>query len=527
MWKALIGKIRGWVGSMFGFIGNSESKQITDLIQTEISKEHYKFLESWKEIYAGYYSEWHDYKIQTVNGVKKKRRHTLNMAKISANELAKLIFTEQVEINISDNSHNESMEQLLNDNRFYKVFQEKVEQMLALGGMVLKANPKEQPDGSTKLLIGYITPDCFVPISWENGEITEGAFLNISRKDKKIYCLFEIHRWVYTTNEQEQLVKLLTIENVLFEKDSELGQPKRVPLSTLYPDLQETASIEGLTRPLFQYIKPNIANNFDLQSPMGISMYANSLDVLYAIDVAFDSFIREFKLGKRRIIVPTAAIKTVIDPQDGTMHRYFDADDEVYQAMNMGDPDKQKITDNTVGLRVGEHVAAINALLNLYSMQIGMSPGSFTFDGVSVKTATEVISENSKTYQTIKANTNSLEEGLRNFIYTLTEVAALYDILPMPANDFDVEFLWDDSVIGDKYTDSDFYIKLLGSGIVSKKYVMLKVLGLTEEQAQEMMDEIKEEQQSETPDLNELLNADNPLNGLNGDKSKGGDNNEG
>jgi A118 family predicted phage portal protein len=506
------------MSNMFGFIGNTDSKEITDLIQTEISKEHYKLLEIWKDIYAGYYDEWHSFKVQTVNGMKKKRRHSLSMAKVSANELAKLIFTEKVEINISDKAHHENINDLLQDNRFDKVFQEKVEQMLALGGIILKANPKEQPDGTYKLLIGYITPDCFVPISWENGEVTEGAFLNISRKDKKIYCLFEIHRWQVTTNENEELVKLYTIENVLFEKENELSQPKRVPLSTLYPDLQETASIEGLTQPLFQYIKPNIANNFDLQSPMGVSLYSNSLDTLYAIDVAFDSFIREFKLGKRRIIVPASSVKAVVDPMTGEMHRYFDADDEVYQAFNVGDPDKQKIQDNTVGLRVTEHVAAINALLNLYSMQIGMSPGTFTFDGAQVKTATEVISENSKTYQTIKSNTNIVEEGLRKFIMTLTEVAALYGILNMPAQEFDIEFAWDDSVIGDKYTDSDFYIKLLGSGIVSKKYVMMKVLGLTEEQADEMLQEIKDETASETPDLNSLLNADNPLDGLNSDK---------
>lgn len=501
---------------MFGFIGNADDKEIRDLINTEISKEHYNLIDSWKAIYAGYYEEWHKMQYVTVNGQKKRRRHSLNMAKTSVSELARLIFTESVEINISDKTLHENMEDLFKKNRFYKVFQGKLEQMFALGGLVLKANPKAQEDGTHKLLISYVTPDCFVPISWENEEITEGAFLNITRKDKFIYCLFEIHKWNNTVVEGV-LKKQYTITNILFKKDNDMAVPKRVPLVELYPDLQEDVAIEGLTQPLFQYVKTNIANNFDLQSPLGISLFSNSLDTLYALDVAFDSFINEFKLGKRRIIVPSQAVRTVIDPSTGEMHRYFDADDEVYQAMNFADPEKQKITDNTVALRVTEHVAAINALLNLYAMQIGFSSGTFTFDGNQVKTATEVISENSKTYQTIKSYTNHLEESLRKFIGSLTEVAALYDIFDMPSVEYDVEFNWDDSVIGDKYADSDFYIKLNGSGLVSKKYALMKILGFTEEQADEMLEEVKEEMTSLTPDLNDLLNADDPLGGMGND----------
>lgn len=490
---------------LFGLF--NDSKEIREIIESQVSEEHYKDVDKWKEIYAGYFEEWHKEKYVTVNGTKTRRRHSLNMAKISTNELAKLIFSENVEINISNVTHHENIHEVLKQNRFYKIFQDKLEVMFALGGLVLKANPKELPGGLYKLLISYVSPDCFIPISWESGVVNEAAFLTITKKGDKTYCLFEIHEWDHSESE-DGIKKLYTITNKLFEKDRNGSTAKEVPLSTLYPELQEYVPIENLTQPLFQYIKPNIANNFDLQSPLGISLYANSLDTLYAIDVAFDSFIREFKLGRRRIIVPSQAVRTVIDPETGDMHRYFDADDEVYQAMNFADPEKQKIVDNTVGLRVDEHINAINGLLNLYAMQIGFSTGTFTFNGVQVKTATEVISENSKTYQTIKANENVLEEGLERFIHTLTEVAALYDIYPQP-EEFEVEFNWDDSVIGDKYTDSDFYIKLLTNGLVSKSFALQKILGMTEEQADEMVAGVAEEQKSLNPEMDELLNGGN------------------
>lgn len=484
-------------------------KIMKDIVETNISDESFQLLEMWKSIYSGYYKEWHDIKYMTLNGTKTRRRHSLNMAKVSTEELAKLIFTEKVQINISSETHDENIENVLNDNRFYKVFQNKVEQMFALGGLVLKANPKELQDGSYRITINYVTPDCFIPTAWENEEITEGVFLNITRKDKKVYYLFEFHSWDYINKSQEQPKRMLSIRNELYESDAQNGGEgsdlKKVPLSVLYPDLEEQVLIEGLTQPLFQYIKPNLANNMDLQSPLGVSLFANALDTLYALDVAFDSFIREFKLGKRRIIVPTVATRTVIDPTTGNLERYFDADDEVYQAFNFSDPDKAKIVDNTVSLRVDEHINAINALLNIYAMQIGFSSGSFTFDGTTVKTATEVISENSKTYQTIKSNENLLEEGLIKFIRTISEVAALYDIFDLPTEDYDIDLYWDDSIIGDKYTDSDFYIKLNMNSMVSKKFVLMKILDMTEEQAEDMIEEVLEEQRSAAPDLNQLL----------------------
>ena len=85
------------------------------------------------------------------------------------------------------------------------------------------------------------------------------------------------------------------------------------------------------------------------------------------------------------------------------MHRYFDSTDEAYVAFKTDDTDALKIQDNTVSLRVTEHEQAINAFLSMLCLQVGFSAGTFTFDKASgIKTATEVISENSKTYKTIK-----------------------------------------------------------------------------------------------------------------------------
>src|SRR5690606_35276345 len=177
------------------------------------------------------------------------------------------------------------------------------------------------------------------------------------------------------------------IRNEIYESQNGDDLGIKVPLSDHFPELEEETIISGLKRPIFAYFKPNTANNIDTKSPLGISIYANALDTMKAIDTAFDSFHREFRLGKKRIFVPDSMVKVVYD-QDGRPHRYVDPSDEVYQGYP-GDMDETTIHDVKVELRVEEHIAAINALLNIFAMQTGFSTGTFTFDGQSVKTATE------------------------------------------------------------------------------------------------------------------------------------------
>lgn len=489
-----------------------KSKTIKEIVKVDdVYEEHFKRVDTWLALYSGNNDEFLKYKVTTINGEKNRVRKSLRMAKKVSNELAKLLFTEKVEISVNDKAANEYIKEVFKDNRFYKLFQGKLETMIALGGLVLKAHPEKQPNGTFKIKVKYVTPDSFIPISYDSDEITEGVFLNITKKGDKVYCLFEFHKWEWHKPTDEEgnaiegeLVKNLVITNELYEGDKNNVDVKRVPLQTLYDDLEERVVIENLTQPVFQYIKPNISNNFDLNSPLGISIYANSIDTLFAIDVAFDSFIREFKLGKRRIIIPADAIRTTVDPVTGQVHRYFDADDEVYQAVNYSDPEKQRIVDNTVSLRVDEHIAAINGLLNLLATQTGFSVGTFTFDGKSFKTATEVISERSDTFQTKQTYENLIEEGLSKFIITICELSTLYDIIDLSNKDINTEFWWDDSIIQDTEAKRDGVLKLLNQGLYSKKRAIMEILEVSEKEALDLLAEIQEESANELPDLEEM-----------------------
>jgi A118 family predicted phage portal protein len=202
------------------------------------------------------------------------------------------------------------------------------------------------------------------------------------------------------------------------------------------------------------------------------------METLHALDICFDSFVREFRLGKKRIIVPARMIKTIVDPETGKMRRYFDAMDETYEALSTDDPDSLKIQDNSVELRVDEHVAAMNAFLNIFCLQVGLSAGTFSFDAKGgLKTATEVVSENSKTYKTVKNFQNMLRPAIERLVENIITVAALYgmttddgqSVAELAARGYEINIAMDDGITQDRQTNINEGITLVGAGLMSKK----------------------------------------------------------
>lgn len=485
MFRSLWQKIRQVMYRM-GLIRGIQ--KLEDKKDINISEEMYRHIDIWKALYQGYYKEWHDIEIRTLTGTKPHKMRTLNMAKVAAEEMATLVFNERCSISIGDEALSENIEIVLEENGFKKEFQRFLEYQFALGGMVIKGHVEND-----EIKLSYVKADSFLPTGWTNKKITEGIFLNETIKGDKKYTHLEWHYWEDKT---------YVVCNELYESsglDGELGI--EVPITKLYPDLEKEVRIEGLERSLFVYIKPNSANNVDMDSPLGVSIFANALDSLRALDVAFDSFEREFRLGKKRILVPDTAIRTIVDPDTGKHVRYFDANDEVYQAFKFENEEGDNFKDLSVELRVDEHVAAINSLLNLFAMQIGFSAGSFSFDGQSMKTATEVVSENSKTFRTKQSHEVIIEEGLIEMIDIIVDLAALYKIFPKPSKKYEVSVTFDDSIAEDKTGDLNYWTQLVTNKLATRKRAIMSVLGLTEDEAEQELLAIAEEDKQGTPEM--------------------------
>lgn len=188
------------------------------------------------------------------------------------------------------------------------------------------------------------------------------------------------------------------------------------------------------------------------------------------------------------------------------MERYFDADDEAFVALKTEDSENLKITDNTVALRVDEHVSAINALLNILCFQVGLSAGTLSFDAVQgMKTATEVISQDSKTARTIKNNKNLFSESIETVIHAL--IATGIYLNAIPKKKYSVTVSWNDNIIIDDNTLIDNNIKLVQAGLKSKLKAIMDVQKCDEKTALEEIERISKEQSVNGLAVDDFMNG--------------------
>lgn len=483
----------------------------------------------WKYLYRGFYNAWHLVPAPTIANAKATRRmFYLNLAKAVSSELAGMVWTDQSAVCVSTQGPdktdgnpdplNEFVQHVLGENGFQEKMLESIEQAAALGGSALKVWYEEKHDaegtaipGSGRIRIGYCMADQFVPTVWDNADVSEGVFISRQAKGGYYYTRLEWHKWDGQT---------YTVTNELYRSDMKkqgaqesqdiLGY--RFPLNTIYPFLNEETSLKGIEKSLFSYFRTPTANNVDDNSPLGVSIYANAMETLHALDICFDSFVREFQLGKKRIIVPARMVKTVVDPDTGALRRYFDANDETYEALNTDDPDSLKIQDNSVSLRVEEHVAAMNAFLNVFCLQVGLSAGTFSFDvSGGLKTATEVVSENSKTYKTVKCFQNMITPAIKRLVENIIVVAGLYDVqwngvsvADLAAPGWDCNVSMDDGITQDRQTNIAEGVQLMASGVLSKKTFLTDPKygqALTPEAADAELAQIAQESTAKLPQL--------------------------
>ena len=503
-----------------------EYKSIFDLQDVPAFNQFYNIgIFPWKYLYRGFYKPWHLIDAPTIADPKHKRNLAyLNLSKAVCAELAGMVWTDQCEVNVSTDGIegdvdplDEFVQDVLNRNNFQRKMPEAIEQAAALGGEAMKVWFEERRDKEGNVIpdlgrirIGWAMADQFVPTQWDSAKVEGGIFVTRQARDGWYYTLLEWHEWDGTT---------YVIRNELYRaeiKKDEQGNDQdilgfRYPLASLYPFMDEEVVVDT-EKSLFAYFRTPDANNIDDNSPLGISIYANAMDTLHAIDICFDSFVREFRLGKKRIIVPARMIKHVVDPQTGQSLRYFDATDETYEALSTDDPDQLKIQDNSVTLRVEEHVAALNAFLNIFCLQVGLSAGTFSFDAKGgLKTATEVVSENSKTYKTVRNFQAQVAPAVQDLVDAIIQVASLYDVTwngqsvrAMAERGYEVKVTLDDGITQDRQTNINEGITLVGAGLMSKyKFLTDPKYGqnLTEEDALAELQRIKVESTISMPQL--------------------------
>lgn len=408
------------------------------------------FARDWLSWYRGKVWGFHNYKIYNGTNYLELERKSLQMPKYVVEAWANLLMNERCDIILPD-EEKEKLDSILYKANFWQKANDGIEKSFALGLGALIVNVKDigisergaiNKDNS-QITIDFINETKIHPITIENKEILECAFVsknshstNITvhmRGDDGIYL---IHNYVLDDADK-------VVEQYTFNTQSEI--------------------------PWFFILRPNLSSNFITEisdEEIGISIYANALDTFMAIDNKYDGFDLEYVLGRKKIFVSTEA--WTIDKSNGKTSRTFDPYDQLYYHLPENDDGKPLITEQTNDLRYDAYVSGINTELSYLSMKVGLGENFFKFDGGSIATATQVISENSTLFRNIKKHEILLEDVLLKM--TKVIIKASNDFTNIQFNvleDDEIKIKFDDSIFEDRNAEMERDRMDVQAGILS------------------------------------------------------------
>ena len=419
----------------------------------------YSLIHLWQSWYQGKVPAFHCYR--QYNGRRKvtRTRKTLGMAKTIPEDWANLALNEKVDIVVSETTVNERVHQVLEDNNFRVKANQLLELSFALGAGAFV----EYLDGD-RVRIDYVRAGLIYPLAWDNGEVLDCAFASERVVGKEKQLTLTIHR------RDEHGFYLL--ENHLFRRQgnalTELDLPEGVK-----PEINTGSAV-----PLFQLIRPNIVNNVDLNCPMGISIFANAIDQMEGVDLVYDSYQNEFRLGRKRITVPITMARMAM-VEDGSATPVFDDNDTEFYAVPSMEGAENKIVEHNMELRHEAHEAAIKSGLALLSYKCGMGDDRYSFDQGQVKTAKEVVSDKSDLFQSLKKHELLLERALVGLV---NAVASLLEL----GTGFETVVNFDDSIIEDADSTRQRDLQEVRDGIMQKWEFRKKWYGENERTAKAM-----------------------------------------
>ena len=311
----------------------------------------------------------------------------------------------------------------------------------------------------------------------EFGIIRECAFAWTKRVDDAEYTYIQVHR----LNGGEY-----DIENHLYDAEE-------VPLTSVrgfeaIPPVVRT----GSAKPQFVIDRLNIANS-DEDNPMGVAVFASTIDQLKSVDITYDSYVNEFVLGKKRIVVQPEATKDI------NGRPVFDKRETVYYVLpedRASDGNILQQVDMT--LRTAEFNTGMQDMLNVLSSKCGFGENHYKFDQTSIATATQVISENSTMFRTIKKHEILLEQAITELCRILLRLGNRYMDAGLD-EEVEISIDFDDSIIEDKQTDFSRDMQLLSAGIMNNWEFRMKWMNEDEATAKaalpKMQDMTTEQQQ--------------------------------
>ena len=452
--------------------------------QYNLSTGYYSKVDEWKDWWRGFHEPFHQYReLAGDNGMKTRKLYTLKMAKKVCEDWASILLNEKTEIVVEDETSNQLIHGdngVLDNNDFWQLGNALVEKafysgtgafVLKLDGMGLQGETVIKSP-KAKIKIDYLTAHNIIPLTIRNGKIIEVAFASEVLNRGKRYLYLEIHE---IENGKYK------ITNRYFSNED--GQLKESSLPNGILPVVNT----GTDIPLFAIFSPNIVNTIPNSNGLGMSVFAQAIDNLKGVDLAFNNFCRDFKLGGKKVFYSDNLIRTDLDGNkitpDDMMQQLFSVVGELPLLEN---GKSSLMTEYNPDLRVQDNRDGIQAHLDYLSFKVGFGTKHYQFNGSTVVTATQYSGDKQELIQNAAKHYIVIEKALQQIVRAI--LWAGKEILGQPVNpDAKITINFEDSYIIDKESERQRDLQEIRDGIMQKWEYRTKWYGEDENTAKAMV----------------------------------------
>lgn len=441
---------------------------------TVIDEKQEQRVKTWLDEYKG---KTKDYIKRIYNGKRyiKYEVKTLGLPAKVCEDLADFFFNEKLDITISKKSVNDKIQKCLEQNKFIKNSNKLLQLVKALG-----TGAYVPYLDNNVLRINYVNATNIIILSATAESVQDVLFYDIKETQEGLEYRINTH--------------ILEDDGyVIYNKKMILKDKQLIDI-----DLGETAEIHTKSMlPQFAVITTPEVNNKDIDSPYGISCYANAWDEVVATDTCFDSMYNEVYLGKKRVYVKQGAMNIALD-DNGQAVPVFDPDDVLFYSLPGDDDNKELVKESTADLRVEEISQALQYNLNLVSSKVGLGQNFYKFKDGQVYVNTEnIMASNSEVFRKIKKQENILTDAINDLIYAIAYLIGIKD-------KFTISVFYDDSIIENTEKIQKQAQTEYNMGLISMAQYYRDVYGLKDQEAEKFAQQMIEERNKEqVPDITE------------------------
>lgn len=389
---------------------------------------------------------------------------SMNLPAAIAAEFARLVTLEmRSELSGSERANflNEEYQQLINKLRT------QIEYGCAKGGIVFKPYISSQG-----LKIECAQADSFYPVAFDSsGRLTSAVFCEYIHRGGQIFTRLESHEFVDNS---------ITIKNKAYVSKSNNALGREIDLTDVpeWSELEQALVINDVDKPIYGYFKPALANNIDVGSPLGVSIYSRAVDAIRQADEQYSRLLWEFEGSELAVDVSIDALM-----QKGGDFKAPKLNKRLYRGLDMAGDDFYKVFSPQI--RDQSLINGLNALLRKIEFLCGLSYGTLSDVQNVDKTAEEIRASKQRSYSVVADTQKALQNALIDLIDGMDVLATLYNLAP--TGRIESSFEWDDSIITDRTAEFNERMQLQSSGALRPEINLAWYFGVTEEQALEMM----------------------------------------